>query len=54
MNFHLFVNPVVIGSGMYIFGEVKDKINLTLQAAVPFSCGITLMRYGLTKSKADH
>ncbi|GAB3166761.1 dihydrofolate reductase family protein [Telluribacter humicola] len=44
-EFHLFVNPVAIGSGMSIFGELKHQQHLTLVKATPFACGIIVLHY---------
>ena len=45
-EYHLFVNPVAIGKGLSIFAEVSGNLPLTLVAARPFACGITVMEYG--------
>lgn len=44
-EFHLFVNPAAIGTGMAIFKEVDSKQNLTLVESIPFDCGIVLLKY---------
>ncbi len=44
-EYHLFVNPVAIGKGLSIFAEVSGGLPLTLVAARPFACGITVMEY---------
>jgi dihydrofolate reductase len=44
-EYHLFVNPVAIGTGMPIFGDVKDKFELKPIGATPFECGVTVQRY---------
>jgi dihydrofolate reductase len=44
-EFHLFVNPVVLGEGLTIFNEINHKQNLKLVKAIPFDCGITLLHY---------
>lgn len=41
-EFHLFVNPTALGNGMTIF---KERINLKLIKATPFSCGIVVLKY---------
>jgi dihydrofolate reductase len=43
-EFHLFVNPVAIGSGLSIF---KEKQALSLVKATPFDCGIVVLHYKL-------
>jgi dihydrofolate reductase len=44
-EFHLFVNPAVIGKGMKIFGDIEGKQNLKLIKSIPFDCGIVLLHY---------
>ena len=44
-EFHLFVNPAVIGSGMSIFSKLAEKQNLKLIKSKGFDCGITLINY---------
>ncbi|GAB3929445.1 dihydrofolate reductase family protein [Larkinella terrae] len=44
-DYHLFINPTAIGSGMPIFKEVDQKLNLKLVKASPFSCGIVVLQY---------
>lgn len=44
-EYHLFVNPVVIGKGLPIFADVTGNLPLTLAAARPFACGITVLEY---------
>ena len=41
-EYHLFVNPSALGSGMTIFGERK---NLELKNAVGYPCGIVHLHY---------
>jgi len=44
-EYHLFINPAIIGNGMAIFKEVSQKLNLKLVKAVPFECGIVVLCY---------
>jgi dihydrofolate reductase len=44
-EFHLFINPTVIGSGMTIFKEIYNKLYLTLIKSTPFECGIVVLHY---------
>jgi dihydrofolate reductase len=48
-EFHLFINPAVIGNGMTIFKEVPSKQKLTLVKSIPFACGIVVVNYDLKK-----
>ena len=45
-EYHLFVNPVVAGSGMPIFTGVPAVQKLKLVQATPFECGITVLQFG--------
>ena len=44
-EYHLFVNPVAIGSGMTIFSEFGGKFKLKQVDATPYECGITVHKY---------
>ena len=44
-EFHLFINPAAIGSGMAIFKELAVKQNLTLIKSAAFDCGIVVLNY---------
>ena len=44
-EFHLFINPVAIGDGLTIFGELDRKQSLTLVKSISFDCGIVLLNY---------
>jgi dihydrofolate reductase len=44
-EFHLFVNPTAIGSGLPIFQEPGGYQKLTLVKATPFDCGIVVLHY---------
>lgn len=44
-EYHLFVNPAILGEGMTIFKDVIHNQNLTLVNAIPFDCGIVLLHY---------
>ena len=44
-EFHLFINPTIIGNGMAIFKELDSKQNLTLIKSTPFACGIVVLNY---------
>jgi dihydrofolate reductase len=44
-EFHLFVNPAVLGEGMTIFRDVDSRLGLTLVNAVPFDGGIVVLQY---------
>jgi dihydrofolate reductase len=44
-EYHLFVNPVVLGAGMPIFQALASPRRFVLETAHAFSCGIALVRY---------
>lgn len=44
-EYHLFVNPTAVGSGMSIFQGLDGTQKLSLVKAVPFACGIVLLHY---------
>lgn len=44
-EFHLFINPAVLGSGMTIFGELENMQKLTLVESTKFDCGIVVLKY---------
>lgn len=46
-DFHLFVNPTAIGSGLPIFRELASTQNLTLVKSQAFDCGIVMLNYAI-------
>ena len=44
-DYYLFVNPVALGKGMPIFGELNNRLSLRLVEAKPFACGIVVLHY---------
>jgi dihydrofolate reductase len=48
-EYHLFVNPSILGSGMPIFQSLSAKQNLVLKQAQGFDCGITVLCYEIKK-----
>lgn len=44
-EFHLFMNPAAIGSGMSVFNELEIKQDLTFIKSSSFSCGIVVLHY---------
>jgi dihydrofolate reductase len=47
-EFHLFINPSAIGSGMPIFKELDNRQNLILIKSTSFDCGIVVLHYKLS------
>ena len=44
-DYHLFINPAVLGSGLPIFNGLHVRHNLKLIEARAFSCGIVMLHY---------
>jgi dihydrofolate reductase len=47
-EYHLFVNPVALGTGMPIFKALEGPHRFVLETATAFTCGIVLVRYRRT------
>lgn len=48
-EFYLFVNPVVLGSGVPIFNKLGSFQQLELKKSVVYDCGIAMLKYQLKK-----
>ncbi|HWI93908.1 MAG TPA: dihydrofolate reductase family protein [Flavisolibacter sp.] len=44
-EYHLFINPAIIGKGKTIFSDLKEKMNLKLVKATPSATGIVILHY---------
>lgn len=44
-EYHFFINPTAIGSGIAIFSSLTSKKNLKLITSRPFDCGVVLLFY---------
>lgn len=44
-GYWLFVNPVVLGQGIPLFANIKDKVKLSLQSTRQFKSGVTELDY---------
>jgi dihydrofolate reductase len=44
-GYWLFVNPIILGQGIPLFVDIKDKIKLNLVTTRPFTCGVTELNY---------
>jgi dihydrofolate reductase len=44
-GYWLFVNPIILGQGIPLFTDIKDKIKLTLLTTRQFTCGVTELNY---------
>ena len=49
-GYWLFVNPIILGRGIPLFADIKDKINLKLLPATrQFTCGVIELNYELER-----
>jgi dihydrofolate reductase len=46
-EFHLLINPVILGKGLSIFSKVDDRQNVKLIKSKSFDCGIGLLHFEL-------
>jgi dihydrofolate reductase len=44
-EYHLFINPAIIGKGLRIFDRVSSSLPMQLQSAQKFDCGICVLNY---------
>lgn len=44
-GYWLFLNPVILGQGIPLFTNIKDKTTLKLLNTRPFACGVTELDY---------
>ena len=44
-GYWLFVNPIILGRGIPLFVDIKDKIKLNLLTTLQFKCGVTELNY---------
>lgn len=44
-RYYLFINPIVLGSGLAIFGDIEANQPLRLIKSQSFECGIVLLNY---------
>jgi dihydrofolate reductase len=48
-GYWLFVNPIILGRGIPLFVDIKDKIKLKLLATRQFTSGVTELNYAVDK-----
>jgi dihydrofolate reductase len=48
-GYWLFVTPVILGQGIPLFADIKNKINLKLLTTRQFTSGVTLLNYTVDK-----
>ena len=44
-GYWLFVNPIILGRGIPLFVDIKEKIKLKLLTTRQFTCGVTELNY---------
>lgn len=44
-GYWLFVNPIILGQGIPLFTDIKNKIDLKLLTTQQFKCGVTELNY---------
>lgn len=49
-GYWLFVNPVILGQGIPLFADIKDKIKLNLLTTRQFASGVTELSYTVDRS----
>ena len=48
-GYWLFVNPIILGQGIPLFVDIKDKIKLKLLTTRQFTCGVTELNYTIDR-----
>ncbi len=48
-GYWLFVNPIILGQGIPLFADIKEKIKLNLLTTRQFTCGVTELNYIVDK-----
>jgi len=48
-GYWLFVNPIILGQGIPLFADIKDKTKLKLLTTRQFNCGVTELNYLVDK-----
>ena len=48
-GYWLFVNPVILGKGIPLFVDVRQKVELKLLSTRQFSCGVTELNYTVVR-----
>ena len=48
-GYWLFVNPIILGRGIPLFVDIKDKIILKLLTTRQFTCGVTELNYTVAR-----
>jgi dihydrofolate reductase len=48
-GYWLFVNPIILGQGIPLFADIKDKIKLKLLNTKQFTSGVTALNYAVDR-----
>ncbi|MBL7891191.1 MAG: dihydrofolate reductase family protein, partial [Bacteroidia bacterium] len=48
-GYWLFVNPIILGRGIPLFADIKEKIKLNLLTTRQFTCGVTELNYTMDR-----
>lgn len=48
-GYWLFVNPIILGQGIPLFADIKNKVKLNLINTKQFNCGVTELNYIVDK-----
>ena len=48
-GYWLFVNPIILGQGIPLFADIKDKIKLKLLTTRQFTSGVTELNYAVDR-----
>ena len=48
-GYWLFVNPIILGRGIPLFADIKEKIKLNLLTTRQFTCGVTELNYTVNR-----
>ena len=52
-GYWLFVNPIILGQGIPLFVDIKDKIKLNLLDTHQFNCGVTALNYLVIEDRKE-
>jgi dihydrofolate reductase len=44
-EYWLFVNPILLGKGIPVFSDIKEKVNLELIETISLKCGVIALHY---------
>jgi dihydrofolate reductase len=44
-DYWFFINPIILGGGISMFGDIKDRLKLKLVESIPFASGVICLHY---------